>query len=131
LLETLVAFSILALSLGVILRIFGGGAFMTSKSDEHARAVNVAESLLAKLACESCPLPPGDTSGEIDETYRWTLSVSPFDMGNQPQSPNQASVEAVWVDLTVEWGDQDASQDFSLGTLRLHGKQAGRMGSGQ
>jgi general secretion pathway protein I len=131
LLETLVAFSILAISLGVLLRIFGGGAYMTGKADEHARAVGLAESLIAQRACESCKLPVGGSSGEFDDNFRWSLQVSPFPMDEGAAQPLQKTVEPVWVEVTVEWGEADALQSFSLGTLRLQSKQNGLGGIGR
>lgn len=129
LLETLVAFSILALSVGVLLRIFGGGAQMTGKAEERARAVSLAESLLVEQACEECELPPGETSGEIDDRFRWTMRVDPY----QPAEgawPDNMQVEPFWVEITLEWGDGDAPQSFSLSTLRVKSKNARRPGGG-
>lgn len=134
LLETLVAFAILALSLGVLLRIFGGGAYMTSKADEHARAVWLAESLLAEKACEACKLPMGGSNGEFDDFYRWTMQTTehPIDTGDSAFPQNQAmdKPQPMWVEVTVEWGDGDEPHSFSLGTLRLQSKQNGLSGLG-
>jgi general secretion pathway protein I len=123
LLETLVAFTILALSVGVLLRIFGGGAQMTSKADEHARAVTLAESLLVEKACEECELPPGETSGEIDEQFRWVMRVEPY----QPEGegwPDNLPIEPFWVEITLQWGETEQPQTFSLSTLRVKTKNA-------
>lgn len=121
LLETLVAFTVLALSVGVLLRIFGGGAQMTGKADEHARAVTLAESLLVEKACEECELPPGETGGEFDEQFRWVMRVEPY----QPEGdawPDNLPVEPFWVQITLEWGETEQPQTFGLGTLRVRTK---------
>jgi len=127
LLETLVAFTILALSVGVLLRIFGGGAQMSGKAEEHARAVTLAESLLVEKACAECDLAPGESSGEVDEQFRWTMRVEPF----QPElegGQENLQVEPFWVEMTLEWGDGDVPQNFSLSTLRVRSKNARRGG---
>lgn len=129
LLETLVAFSILALSVGVLLRIFGGGAQMTGKAEERARAITLAESLMAEKACEECELPPGETSGEIDEQFRWTLRVEPYQPA-EGASPDSLQVEPFWVEITLEWGDGEQPQSFSLSTLRVKSKNVRRIGGG-
>lgn len=116
LLEVLVAFSILALALGVLLRIFGGGTHLTVQADERARAVVLAESLLAAVGTET-PLQAGETEGEIDDTFRWRLAVTPW----QPVEPlpDNLPYQAFWAQLTVIWGDEDQPREYTLGTLRL------------
>jgi general secretion pathway protein I len=119
LLEILVAFSIMALSLGVLLRIFGGAGHIAGTADEYSRAIVVAESLLASAGIET-PLQPGETHGEIGEDYRWTLKVHPYPfdpalLGNQ----QSLGFKPYWVELSVEWGNEDDPRAFDLITLRL------------
>ena len=83
LLEVLVAFAILALTLGVLLRIFGGGARSAGLADEHTRAVLHAESLLATVGTEN-PVAIGELQGEFEDGYRWTLRITLF---QQPDTP--------------------------------------------
>ena len=120
LLEVLVAFSILALCLGVLLRIFGGGSRLAGLSEEHARAVVLAESLLAQAGVET-PLQPGETSGQIDETFDWAMRVSPFTPPDGEPLPEQLQFKPYWVELAVEWGEGDELHAFNLSTLRLVG----------
>lgn len=121
LLEVLVAFSILALSLGVLLRIFGGAGRLAGLTEEHARAVVLAESLLARAGVEE-PLRPGETSGQIDETYDWAMRVSPFTPPSGPL-PAELPFKPYWVELAVEWGEGQELHAFTLSTLRLVGDQ--------
>lgn len=128
LLEILVAFALLSLSLGVLLRIFGGAGRIAGTADEYSRAIIVAESLLASAGIET-PLQPGETNGNVDDNYRWHLSVTPYPM---PEAlPNQQSLgfKPYWVELSVEWGDQDDPRAFDLKTLRLLPETPG-MGGG-
>ncbi len=60
LLEVLVAFAILSLSLGVLLAIFGKGMDLVGTSDKYTRAVLLAESTLASVGVEKT-LQEGDT----------------------------------------------------------------------
>lgn len=117
LLEVLVAFSILALSLGVLLRIFGGNGRLAGLAEEHTRAVVLAESLLANAGMEK-PLQPGEFSGEIDNQYSWVMRVTPFQL---PEGVihDQMNFKPYWVEMTVEWGDANSPRSFSLSTLRL------------
>ncbi len=117
LLEVLVAFSILALSLGVLLRIFGGDGHLAGLAEEHSKAVVLAESLLANAGVEA-PLQPGEFNGEIDSQYSWAMRVTPFTPpeGDMPQ--NQP-FKPYWVEVTVEWGNDNEPSAFTLSTLRL------------
>ena len=117
LLEVLVAFSILALSLGILLRIFGGGGRLAGLADEHARAVILAESLLASAGVETA-LRPGESSGEIDNRYRRTLRVAPYVVAGEPL-PEPLEFKPYWVELNVVWGEDEGPHEFTLGTLRL------------
>lgn len=117
LLEVLIAFSILALSLGVLLRIFSGDGRLAGLAEEHSRAITLTQSLLAGVGIES-PLRPGKSSGEIDDRYHWTMNVTPFIPADEPLPENQ-NFKPYWVEITVEWGDDYEPHAFSLGTLRF------------
>ncbi len=122
LLEVLVAFAILALSLGVLLRIFGGDGRLAGLSEEHARAVVLAESLLANAGVEA-PLLPGEFSGDIDQQFSWVMRVTPFIPPGEPL-PEPQPFKPYWVELTVEWGEEQEPHAFTLGTLRFVGANA-------
>lgn len=127
LLEVLVAFSILALCLGVLLRIFGGGSRLAGLAEEHARAVVLGESLLAQVGVET-PLQPGETSGHFDDTFDWALRVSLFNPPDGEPLPDQLPFKPYWVELAVEWGEGDELHAFNLATLRLVGNTPGAPG---
>ncbi|MFM8332281.1 MAG: prepilin-type N-terminal cleavage/methylation domain-containing protein [Candidatus Methylumidiphilus sp.] len=127
LLEVLVAFSILALSLGILLRIFGGGGRLAGLAEEHSRAVVLAESLLANAGVDK-PLQPGVTNGAIDGQFDWVMRVTPFAPPGEPL-PEQLPFKPYWVEVAVEWGEGEELKAFQLGTLRLVG-EAPRPGLG-
>ena len=117
LIEILVAFAILSLSLGVILRIFAGGGHIAATADEYSRAILTAESLMASLGVEK-PLQPGQSGGEIPG-YRWTVDVTPYPFDQSLLGGQKIGFNPFWVDLTVEWGDENDPRAFNLRTLRL------------
>lgn len=118
-LEVLVAFSILALSLGVLMRIFSGDGRLAGLADEHSRAIVLAQTLLARAGIEA-PLQPGAYRGEIDGQYQWSMHITPFIPPGEPL-PDQLSFKPYWVEVAVEWGDGGDLHSFSLGSLRLAG----------
>lgn len=101
LLELLVAFSILALSLTLLLNIFSSGLNRVSVAEEYTEAVQIAESLMAKTQLET-PVNIGQRSGEILEKYHWTISIEPFLFTAEPSLLNSpATLFKITVD--VQW----------------------------
>ena len=102
LLEILVAFSILAISLGILLKIFSSGVNTAMIAEEYTVATQIAESLMAKTGIEE-PLVVGENSGTEVEKYHWRVTVE--------SSPNPADDGEVAgflaVQVIVEWGDDD------------------------
>lgn len=123
LLEILVAFAVLALSLGVLMRIFGGGARLSGLADNYARAVVIAESLLAAADLE-IPLQPGETNGNVDETFHWTMRVSPYQNEEYVPFAENLPIAPYLVELRVNWEDGDEPRSFELTTLRLLSNQS-------
>lgn len=117
LLETLVAFSILAVCLGALLRIFGGGGRAAVLTDEYARAMTVAESLLASLGPET-ELALGRKQGLVAGSIRWEIQVTPLPIDTQQLSQVNFAFTPVWVEVGASWGD-DQARAVRLSTVRL------------
>jgi general secretion pathway protein I len=77
LLEVLVAFTILALMLTVLLRIFADGFRGMSAAEAHAAAALHAQAALAGVGAE-IPLAVGEWSGEHDDGFLWQVSIEPY-----------------------------------------------------
>jgi general secretion pathway protein I len=124
LLEMLVAFSILALSLGILMRIFSGSLGNVEAAHDRAQAVVLAQSLLASAGITS-PLVPGEISGEMGGKFHWTMHTRPYQDQSaasgmlQPVVPDSLSL---WeVEVEVRWGELTgvAGRSFSLSSLRI------------
>ena len=115
LLEVLVAFSILALSLGVLMQLFSGSMRNTLVGDSYSKAVDLAESTLA-LAGTEIPLEPGIQAGE-EKGLRWELSIQPYVPEGLLAPPQD--IEAFHVSVRVEWDGSGNGRSVSLDTLRL------------
>lgn len=110
LLELLVAFAILALSLGVLYRITGASVRSSASVDALLRATTLAQSLLTLDA-----VPPGGWA-ETGESagYAWQVSSSPFDTGiGNPAAPRLFEVL-----LTITWQDVHGPRSMQWSTLR-------------
>ena len=116
-LEILVAFSILAISLGILLKIFSSGVNAAMIAEEYTVATQIAESLMVKTGIEE-PLVVGENSGTEVEKYHWRVTVE-----NSPNpaddEENDVAVELLAVRVVVEWGDDDRSRRvIELNTIK-------------
>ena len=116
LLEVLVAFSILAIALGVLLQIFAT-ALRSSKlgTESIAETVLWAESLLAGVDLETAP--PGEETGETGGRYQWTRRVQPYFPAHL--DPETLPLDAYRVTVSVLWQEAAKRRAVSLISLRL------------
>ena len=122
LLEILIAFSILALSLGILLKIFSAGVNTAMVAENYTAAVQIAESLMAKTGVEK-PLQAGDASGVENEKYDWQVVVSPFEFNPENVDTTAITAELFKIKVIVSWGDSDANdRQVELTTVRLINK---------
>lgn len=122
LLEVLVAFSILALSLGVLMQIFSGGLRNVDQSTHHAKAVAIAKSLLARVGTET-PVLAGEQAGEFEQ-YRWQIRLQALEDPPETGQPVSVSVFGLMgVTVNVEWPDGAAGQrSLTLNSTKLYTK---------
>jgi general secretion pathway protein I len=123
LLEVLVAFSILALSLGVLMQIFSGALRNTDITHGQAQAVTLAQSLLATAGVEGT-LVEGEVAGSLDNEMRWLMRISPFLSGTIPGESSATlggpPLDLFEVTVQVAWGDTSVpDRTVTLTTLRL------------
>ena len=121
LIEVLVAMMILAMSLTVIFRIFSGGLNKISIASDYARAVIVAESVLA-AAGHTEILRTGELSGDLFEKYRWVRTVAPYRPPGE-QSYDELALNVYRVSVVVEWPANQGNRSLNLSTLKLSGKR--------
>lgn len=105
LLEVLVAFAILGVSLGVLLQTFATGLRNTALAEEYTLATLHAESILAAIGIEE-PIQEGGLQGEINEQFSWRAFMSVYQDNEEseseefnqglPVTPYQVIVEVFW-----------------------------------
>lgn len=117
--EILVAFAIMALALGVLLRIFSGGINTAIVADDYSSAVQIAESLMARAGVET-PLQASQFSGTEFDRYKWLVIIRPADFQLQP-SGNRNELPLLYrIDVRVSWSEESSEpRVFQLKTLRL------------
>jgi general secretion pathway protein I len=117
LIEILVAFVILAMSLTVIFRIFSGGLRNVALSEDYAQAVLVAESQLSAIGVSE-PLEPGVTSGEWGDRFRWQRTVEHYQPWEQDKELT-APLQGYHVTVNVDWEHAGRNRQISLSSVRL------------
>ena len=112
LLEIMVAFSIMALSLGLLYRITGSSARQVGSVQQHEQAMALAASVL-----DTVPAVPeqGIERAAASAGYEWTIVTRPWPtqhdaLGRVPRLHE--------VQVTVSWLDGERTREFALTTLR-------------
>lgn len=113
LIEVVVAFVVLALSLGALFEIFATGLRSAGAAGDYAVAAMVAESRLDALDVET-PLEAGEYGGPLDGGFRWRAEARPYPLDETPGVPYPL-VEVV---LTVSWHDGGRERSVTVTTLR-------------
>lgn len=110
LLELLVAFSILALSLGVLYQASGGNVRNLQQSEQHQRAAALAESLLSLR--DTIP-PDGWVQSGTSAGYAWHIRSSPY-----PTAVASLSAPRLHqVLITIAWGSEASPHQLDVATL--------------
>jgi general secretion pathway protein I len=120
LIEVLVAFVVLSVTLAVILQIFTGGMRNARLADGYSRAVFLAESKLAAAGVER-PLMAGDDVGQMVD-MQWQVNVLPVDDGGAADRLLLPS-RLYQVRVRVEWHEDGRARQVVLDSMRLGPRQ--------
>lgn len=110
LVEVLVAFAILALTLVAAYGVFSDAARATANGEAHGTALALAQAKLAEI--DAHPLDRSVTgSGEFDGRFAWRVEVHDLPGHGEADGDRPVTVKVV-----VEW---DTGRALSLETIRL------------
>jgi general secretion pathway protein I len=120
LLEMIIAFSILAVSLGILMKIFSSGITTAKTADDYTNAVQIANNLIAKTGVET-PLKISEEIGVENDFYHWRVRVNPKTFVSPELDLRSLPVEVFNVNVMVWWGDNVKTDDrvLELNTLKL------------
>ena len=110
LLELLVAFAIMAMSLGLLYRAAGGSVRSVGDAERHEYAVALAESLMASY--DVVPAEGVNGSGE-SAGLRWEVRTQPY--ATTVTDPNAPALHQLSVQ--VSWGEASQPRQIQLVTL--------------
>ena len=115
LLEVLVAFSILAVSLGILFQIYSKGAYSARLADEYANAVTIAQSRLSNVGIES--LPDVGIYEDNNEKFHWVTRVKAVEEVNEWEQ--RLKLIKREVEVEVSWQSKGGIRSVRLNTLKL------------
>jgi general secretion pathway protein I len=121
LIEVLVAFIVLSVTMSVIMQIFSGGMRNARLAESYSRAVFLAESKMAAAGLER-PLLPGEYSGQAGGEMRWRVSVTPAE-DDATTNAQLMPMRLYQVQVTAAWGDDGRERQVELTSLRLGSRQ--------
>ena len=116
LLEVLVAFAILSVSLGVLLQVFATGLRNAGMADDYTQATLYAESILAAYGRET-PLGEGVREGPVNDRFSWRGTVSAYAEGMP--DPEKTRMRAYRISVEVFWRGLTQTRSVMLETVRL------------
>jgi general secretion pathway protein I len=114
LLEVLVAFTVLALSLGVMMQVISSNNRGLAIATKYSKATILAESILAQVG-EIYPLEVSVRQGELESGFRWRLVIE-----QNPMEDGYLSEESFILTTTIGWGEAGSERHYELTTLRNH-----------
>jgi len=110
LLEMLVAFSIMALSLGMLYKVSGNNIRLVVMAARQDQASALAESLLN--AIDVVPEAGLQQAGE-SASYQWAIRSAPYAGG--ATELQAAKLQQIWISIT--WNENDVRRRIDLTTL--------------
>ena len=118
LLEVLVAFSILTMSLAVLLNSVSGSLKQHRIVENRLIATTHAANTLAGLGIES-PLNPGNKSGNFDEHFSWQLNISEAVSAGAAVDREETVPKLLSLELKVRWNEGAVVKEYVVTTKRI------------
>jgi len=115
LIETLVAMSILSISLVIILQLFSGGLKSSRLSDNYTRAIFYAREKMEEILLDD-NFTDRAMEGEFNDDFEWkvqTLRLEPAQEGEA-----RLPVDIFSIKVNVNWHEGSKEKHFEISTLK-------------
>jgi general secretion pathway protein I len=116
LIETLVAISILAISLVVILQLFSGGLKSSKLSDEYTRGIFYAKEKMDEILLAE-ELTEGVINGKVDDDFRWRAEALHLDI--EEAKDLKLPFRAFNINVDVIWDVGGRDKHFTISAIKL------------
>jgi general secretion pathway protein I len=118
LLEVLVAFAILAISLGVLMQIFQRALSTTAISADYSRIVALAEAKLADVGAD-IPLEEGVHTGEPEDGMDWIVNIQPYQPEGALGEDQTLAVQPYLITAVASLPTLGGARQVTLRSVRL------------
>ena len=122
LIEIMIAFVIMAISLTVVIRVFSTGLRAVIETENYNIAVQIAESLMARVG-EDISLDSGRLEGEINEKYYWIISIDPMLIDYKQlmiDDANSSSIQFKKVKIQISWLENKINSRVTLDQIKQY-----------
>jgi len=116
LIETLIATSILAISIVVILQLFSGGLKSSKLSEEYTRGIFHAREKMDEILL-AAELNEGVIDGKFDDDFRWRAEARHLDI--EEAKDVKLPFRAFNIDLDVMWDADGHEKHFAISAIKL------------
>ena len=117
LLELLVAFAILSVSLAVLLQSAGASISRQRSVNNQMKAVSHAANVLAGLDLKN--IEGQQITGSINEFYSWQASFEPEARFSASEDDARQPLELLAISVQIAWQEGKHSKTYRLNTKRL------------
>lgn len=121
LIEIMIAFVIMAIALTIVIRVFSTGLKTVSETEKYSIAVQIAESLMARVG-EDISLDNSQLKGDIEETYYWLVTIEPMliDYKLFMGDGSNDNMQLKKVKIQVGWLDNQISSKIELDEIKQY-----------
>lgn len=117
LIEIMVAFAIMAISLTIIIRVFSTGLKASILTEEYTLSVQIAESLMARVG-EDISLDNGYLEGKIDDKFYWLISITQMPIADEELIIKNENNQLKKVKVQVSWLDNQVKPSVELNQIK-------------
>jgi len=119
LLETLVAMTILAVTLLTLVQMFSGSMNQAIQADQYQNGVYLAQQKFSQLELDNFKSDITEGGFENQENYHWQLKVSPYESSLNNE---EARIQIQKISLRVYWEDRNQEKEVQLVSLKVLGE---------
>jgi general secretion pathway protein I len=119
LIETLVAMSVLAISLTVIFQLFSGGLKSSRLSQEYDRGIFHAREKMEEVLLSE-ELSEGVLEGEFEDSFGWKTEI--FRVESAEQEEITLPFDTFRITVEVMWGEEERERNFEISTIKIKKK---------
>ncbi|ACN16100.1 GspI [Desulforapulum autotrophicum HRM2] len=118
LIETLVAFMLLVISLTVIMQLFSGGLKSGRVSDDYQRAVLLAKEKMETVLLQK-RLVETDMEEETDNGFKINISIRHFNIKkNDSETHGDSLIEQFLIIVDVGWSTGGSGKHYGISTVQ-------------